>query len=45
MAKLGPVTNMQIDAESSFDIFEMFARTIEPTKELVNEEFQMFKRF
>ncbi len=45
MAKFGFVTNMQIDAKSSFDIFEMFTRTNEPTKELVNKEFQMFRRF
>jgi hypothetical protein len=45
MAKFGPMTNMQIDGESIFDIFEMSARTNEPTKELMNKEFQMFRRF
>jgi hypothetical protein len=45
MAKFGPMTKMKIDAKSSFDIFEMLARTNEPTKELVNKEFQMFRRF
>jgi hypothetical protein len=29
---------MQIDEESSLDIFEMFAGTSEPIKEVVNKE-------
>jgi len=45
MAKFGPMTNMQIDGENSFDLFEMSVRTNEQTKELMNKEFQMFKRF
>jgi hypothetical protein len=45
MEKFGPMTNMQIDEKISFDIFEMFGRTNEPMKELVNKEFQMFRRF
>jgi hypothetical protein len=36
---------MQTNEESSLDIFEMFARTNEPTKEEVNKELQMFTRF
>jgi len=38
MAEFGLVANMQTDEESSLDIFEMFARTNEPTKEVVNKE-------
>ncbi len=38
MIELGHVANMQIDEENSFDIFEMFARSSEPTKEVVNKE-------
>jgi hypothetical protein len=45
MAKFGPLTNMQIDVENNFDIFEMSVRTDEPTKELLNKKFQMFRRF
>jgi hypothetical protein len=36
---------MQIDEESSMNIFEMFVEISEPTKEVVNKELQMFKRF
>jgi hypothetical protein len=36
---------MQTDEESSLDIFEMFVGTSEPTKEVVNKELLMFKRF
>ncbi len=36
---------MQIDEENSFDSFEMYARTNEPTKELVKKELQMFRTF
>jgi hypothetical protein len=43
MAKFGLVTNMQIDEE--MDIFEMFARTSELAKEVVNKELLMFRRF
>jgi hypothetical protein len=45
MAKFGHVANMQIDEESSLDIFEMSIRTSEPTKEVVNKELLIFKRF
>jgi len=38
MAEFGLVANMQTDEESSLDIFEMFTRTNEPTKEVVNKE-------
>jgi len=39
------MANMQIDEKSSLNIFEMFARTIEPTQEVVNKELLMFRRF
>ncbi len=39
------MTNMQIDEESSLNIFEMFVEISEPTKEVVNKELQMFKKF
>ncbi len=45
MAKFGPIANMQIDEESSLNIFETSVKTSEPTKEVVNKELQMFKRF
>lgn len=45
MAKFKPTPDMQFDKESSFNIFEMFVGTNEPTKEVVNKELQMFKRF
>jgi hypothetical protein len=45
MVKFGPMTNMQTDEESSLDIFEMPFRTNEPTKEVVNKELLMFRRF
>jgi len=45
MAKFGPMTNMQIDEESCLNIFEMFVKTSEPTKELMNKELHMFGRF
>jgi len=45
MAKFGPMENMQTNEESSLDIFEMSAKTSEPTKEVVNKELLMFKRF
>jgi hypothetical protein len=45
MAKFGLVVDMQIDEESSLDIFEMFVGISEPTKEVVNKELLMFKRF
>jgi hypothetical protein len=44
MVEFGLVVNMQIDEESSFNIFEMSARINEPTKEVVNE-LHMFKKF
>jgi hypothetical protein len=45
MAKFGLMANMQIDEENSFNIFEMYARTSEPTKQLVKKEVQMFRTF
>jgi hypothetical protein len=45
MAKFGPMANMQTNEESNLDIFDMFAGTIDPTKEEVNKELQMFTRF
>ncbi len=45
MAKFGPMANKQTDEKSNFDIFEMFARTNEPTKEVVNKELLIFIRF
>jgi len=38
MVEFGLVVDMQTDEESSMDTFEMFARTNEPTKEVVNKE-------
>jgi hypothetical protein len=45
MAKFEPMVDMQIDEESIPDIFEMSTRTNESTKELVNKELQMFRKF
>ncbi len=45
MVEFGPIVNMQIDEKNSLDIFEMFIRTSEPTKEVVNKELLMFRRF
>jgi hypothetical protein len=45
MANFGPVANMEIDEESSLDIFEMSIGTNEPTKEVVKKELLMFRRF
>jgi hypothetical protein len=45
MAKFGPMTNMQIDEESSLDIFEMCVGIGEPTKEVLNKELLMFIKF
>jgi hypothetical protein len=45
MAKFGPIANMQIDEKSSLNIFETSVETSETTKEVVNKELQMFKRF
>ncbi len=42
MVEFGFVIDMQLDEEKSFNIFEMFVRTSEPTKVLVNKELQMF---
>jgi hypothetical protein len=39
------MANMQNDEENSLDILEMSVRTNEPTKEVVNKELLMFKRF
>jgi hypothetical protein len=45
MEKFGPMTNMQTNEESNLDIFEMSVGIIEPTKEVVNKELLMFRRF
>ncbi len=45
MEKFGLVVDMQIDEENSLDIFEMSVRLIEPTKEVVNKELLMFRKF
>ncbi len=45
MAKFGLAVYMQIDDKNSLDIFEMFTKINEPTKEVVNKELLMFKRF
>ncbi len=45
MAKFGQVANMQTNEEYSLDVFEMYAGTSEPTKEVVNKELLMFRRF
>jgi uncharacterized protein YbbC (DUF1343 family) len=45
MAKFGHVANMQIDEKINLNIFEMFVKTNEPTKEVVNKELLMFRRF
>jgi uncharacterized protein YbbC (DUF1343 family) len=45
MAEFGRIVDMQIDEKNSLDIFEMFIRTTEPTKEVVNKELLMFRRF
>jgi len=45
MAEFGPMANMQTNEECNLDIFEMFAKTSEPTKEVVNKELLMFIRF
>jgi hypothetical protein len=45
MAKFGPLANMQTNEKNSLDIFEMSTRTNEITKEVVNKELLMFKRF
>jgi hypothetical protein len=39
MAEFGLVVDMQIDEETSLDIFETYAKTNELTKEVVNKEF------
>jgi hypothetical protein len=36
---------MEIDEKNCLDIFEMFVGTNEPTKEVVNKELLMFRRF
>jgi hypothetical protein len=36
---------MQTDEKNRVDIFEMFARTSELAKEMVNKELQMFRKF
>jgi hypothetical protein len=45
MAEFGLLAKMQIDEGSSLDIFEMSLGINEPTKEVVNKELLMFKRF
>jgi hypothetical protein len=39
------MANMQTNEENILDIFEMFVGTIESTKEVVNKELMMFRRF
>jgi hypothetical protein len=39
------VVDVQIDEESSINIFVMFVETNEPTKGVVNKELKMFRRF
>jgi hypothetical protein len=39
------MANKQTNEESSLDIFEISARTNEPTKDVVNKESLMFRRF
>jgi len=36
---------MEIDEKNCLDIFEVFVGTNEPTKEVVNKELLMFRRF
>jgi len=43
MVEFRLAANMQTDEESSLDIFETFAGTNEPTKEVVNKELLMFR--
>jgi hypothetical protein len=45
LVEFEPMANKQIDEESSLDIFEIFAGTNEPTKDVVNKELLMFRRF
>ncbi len=45
MVEFGLVADMQTDEENNLDIFQMFVGTSEPTKEVVNKELMMFKRF
>jgi len=45
MAEFGPVANMQTNEKSSLDIFEISVSINEPTKDVVNKELMMFKRF
>jgi hypothetical protein len=45
MVEFGGVVGMYIDEDSNLDIFEMSTKTNEPTKELVNKELQMFKKY
>jgi hypothetical protein len=45
MTKFGHVANMQFDGKNILNIFEMSKQTNELTKEVVNNELQMSKRF
>jgi hypothetical protein len=45
MVEFGPMLNMETNEKNSLDIFEMFVGTSEPTKEVVNKELLMFRRF
>jgi hypothetical protein len=45
MANFGPMANMQTNEESRLDIFKKSTRTIEPTKEVMNKEWFMFRKF
>jgi phage terminase large subunit len=45
MVEFEHVADMQTHEKSSLDIFETSIRMNEPTKEVVNKELQMFKKF
>jgi len=45
MVEFERMANVQTHDKSSLDIFEMSTRTNERTKEVVNKELRMFKRF
>jgi hypothetical protein len=45
MIEFGHVVVMETNEKNSLDIFEMSTGTSEPTKEVVNKELLMFRRF
>jgi hypothetical protein len=45
MVDFGPMANMQTNEKSILDIFKKSTRTSEPTKEVVNKELFMFRKF